>query len=332
METFSPVPLGPAPVDSARALPPGDALPHGTAYHVPVLCTAVVDGLVTDRAGLYVDATLGGGGHSEALLAALAPEGRVVGIDRDADAIDEATRRLSDDAASGRFQTIRGSFADLGALLDGAGIDAIDGLLLDLGVSSHQFDVPERGFSHRFDAPLDMRMDQRQPLSAADLVNTWEMRDIARVLFTAGEEPRARRIAYAIEAARPVETTARLAEVVRAAVPLKDEAKSVARVFQALRIAVNAELDALDAVLVAAAARVRVGGRVAVLSYHSLEDRRAKRFFRAGNASGDISRDVYGNVLAPFRAVTRHAVTADEAEVAANPRARSARLRIAERV
>lgn len=315
-----------------RGLPPGSALPFGSDYHVPVLCTAVVDGLVTDRAGLYVDATLGGGGHTAALLETLAPEGRVIGVDRDADALAEATQRLAADAETGRFSTLRGSFADLGALLDGAGIDRIDGLLLDLGVSSHQFDVPERGFSHRFDAPLDMRMDQRQPTSAADLVDAWDEPDLARVLYEMGEEPRARRIAAAIVAARPVATTARLADVVRSAVPVKDEAKSVARVFQGLRIAVNAELAALDAVLDTAAERIRPGGRLAVLSYHSLEDRRVKRFVRAGNASGKAERDFYGNVLAPFRPITRQSITADDAEVAANPRARSARLRIAERV
>lgn len=318
--------------DPSRGLPPGSALPFGSDYHVPVLCTAVVDGLVTDRGGVYVDATLGGGGHAAALLDVLAPEGRVVGVDRDADALGEATRRLAGDAASGRFRTLRGSFADLGALLDGAGIDRIDGLLLDLGVSSHQFDVPARGFSHRFDAPLDMRMDQRQPLSAADLVDVWDEADLARVLYELGEEPRARRIAAAIVAARPVGTTARLADVVRSAVPVKDEAKSVARVFQGLRIAVNAELDALDTVLETAATRIRPGGRLVVLSYHSLEDRRVKRFVRAGNASGRAERDLYGNVLAPFRALTRQSITATDAEVLANPRARSARLRIAERV
>lgn len=319
-----------APSDPSRGLPPGGDLPFGSDYHVPVLCTAVVDGLVTDRNGVYVDATLGGAGHSAALLQALAPAGRVVGIDRDADALAEAARRLAPDVEDGRFMALRGSFGDLDALLDGAGLDTVDGLLLDLGVSSHQFDVPERGFSHRFDAPLDMRMDQRQAVSAADLVDRWDAEDLARVLYEMGEEPRARRIAAAIVAARPVGTTARLADVVRAAVPVKDEAKSVARVFQGLRIAVNGELAALDAVLEAAARRIRPGGRLAVLSYHSLEDRRVKRFVRAGNASGRVERDLYGNVLAPFRPLLDRA--ADEAEIAANPRARSARFRLAERV
>ena len=308
----------------------GARLPFATGYHAPVLCNAVVEGLLTDRAGVYADATLGGGGHTAALLAALAPEGRVVGVDRDAEAIAEATRRLADDARTGRFTTVRGTFADLAELL--APHAPLDGLLLDLGVSSHQLDAPERGFSHRHDAPLDMRMDDRDPVTAADVVNTWAEGDLVRLLFEAGEEPRARRVVRALVGARPVETTGRLADVVRSAVPTLDEAKTVTRVFQALRIAVNDELGALEAALQAAASLVREGGRVAVLAYHSLEDRRVKRFFRTGNFAGEVHRDLYGARLAPFREVTRQPVAADAAEIAANPRARSARLRIAERV
>ncbi|HYE58798.1 MAG TPA: 16S rRNA (cytosine(1402)-N(4))-methyltransferase RsmH [Rhodothermales bacterium] len=309
----------------------GPSLPYATAYHAPVLCNAVVEGLVTDPAGLYIDATLGGGGHTAALLDRLAPQGRVLGIDRDADALAAATKRLADAAKARRFRTVRGSFADLDLLLDKAGVGVIDGLLLDLGVSSHQFDAARRGFSHRYDAPLDMRMDQRAPTTAADIVNTWKEADLVRLFFEAGEEPRARRIVAALVAARPVTTTERLASLVRSAVPTLEEAKSLARVFQALRIAVNDELDALEAVLETAVQRVRPGGRVAVLAYHSLEDRRVKRFFRYGNFEGRPHRDVFGNLIAPFREITRQPVVPDEAEVAANPRARSARLRIAER-
>jgi 16S rRNA (cytosine1402-N4)-methyltransferase len=305
----------------------GPSLPYATAYHAPVLCNAVVEGLVTDPAGLYVDATLGGGGHAAALLDRLAPEGRVLGID----ALSAATARLAEAAAARRFRTARGSFADLDLLLDRAGITAVDGLLLDLGVSSHQFDAATRGFSHRFSGPLDMRMDQRALTTAATIVNTWKEADLVRLFFEAGEEPRARRIVAALVAARPVETTEELAALVRRAVPNLEEAKSLARVFQALRIAVNDELDALEAVLETAAQRVKPGGRVAVLSYHSLEDRRVKRFFRYGNFEGRPHRDVFGNLIAPFREVNRQPVAPDEAEVEANPRARSARLRIAER-
>lgn len=308
---------------------PPHALPFATGYHAPVLCTAVVEGLATAPEGTYVDATLGGGGHTAALLAALAPAGRVVGIDRDADALAVASERLADDAAAGRFEARRGTFADLAEIA--GDLAPIDGLLLDLGVSSHQIDEAARGFSHRLDAPLDMRMDQRQQVSADDVVNEWSADDLMRLFFAAGEEPRARRIAAAIVRARPVETTGRLADVVRSAVPQLEEAKSVSRVFQALRIGVNGELDALEAALEASVDLLREGGRVAVLSYHSLEDRRVKRYLRYGNFAGQPRRDFYGRLVAPFREITRHAVTAGDAEVAANPRARSAKLRIAER-
>lgn len=306
-------------------------LPYATAYHAPVLCNAVIEGLVTDPAGIYIDATLGGGGHSAALLDALATGGTVVGIDRDAEALETATRRLAKEAERGRFRTIRGSFGDLDSLLESAGIETVDGLLLDLGVSSHQLDEAARGFSFRQEAPLDMRMDQRQRLSAADVVNDWREEDL-RQLFWDGEEPRARRIARLIVERRPVETTTELAAIVREAVPMKEEAKAVTRVFQALRIAVNAELEALEKVLEASVRRVAVGGRVVVLAYHSLEDRRVKRFFRHGNFAGEAARDFYGNRLVPFREITRQPVIAPDDEIARNPRARSARLRIAERV
>ncbi len=309
---------------------PAGALPYATSYHAPVLCNAVIEGLVTRPDGVYVDATLGGGGHAAALLDRIGPQGRVVGIDRDAEALGVATQRLAADAASGRFRTLRGSFADLEALLDSAGIGEVDGLLLDLGVSSHQLDAGARGFSFRHDAPLDMRMDTRQGLTASDVVNTWSEENLRQLLWD-GEEPRARRIARLVVEHRPVKTTTALAALVRKAVPMKEEAKAVVRVFQALRIAVNAELEALEQVLEAAARRIAVGGRVAVLAYHSLEDRRVKRFLRYGNFTGQPQRDFYGNLVAPFRELTRQPIQPDETETAQNPRARSARLRLAER-
>lgn len=306
-------------------------LPFATSYHVPVLCHSVIEGLVTSPSGTYVDATLGGGGHTAALLKALAPEGRVVGIDRDADALAEASHRLTSELESGRFIPVRASFADLKIALAQAGISHIHGILLDLGVSSHQFDVAERGFSHRFDGPLDMRMDQRQEVSAATIVNEWEEHDLVRMLFAYGEEPRSRKIARALLAARPITTTGHLAQVVRSVVPEREGNKSLSRVFQALRIVVNGELDALETVLQDSLDVLVPGGRIAVLAYHSLEDRRVKRFFREGSFEGEAPRDTYGNRFVPLHPVTRSAVVADEAEVAANPRARSARLRIAER-
>jgi len=311
----------------------GAAGPYGSPYHVPVLWKAVVEGLVTDPAGCYVDATIGGGGHAAALLDALAPEGRVIGIDRDPEALDAVRRRLGDAVEAGRLQLVPGNFADLEAILDWLGVAQIDGLLLDLGVSSHQLDEALRGFSFQAEGPLDMRMDPTSPgPTAAQLLERWSEYELAEVLRRYGEEPRARKLARAICRARPIRTTAELAEVVRREVSPKEATKTLARVFQALRIAVNDELQALERALEAATRRVRPGGRLVVLSYHSLEDRRVKRFLRYGNLKGEPVRDFYGRLIAPWRPLTRRAIRPSDDEVAANPRARSARLRIAERV
>ncbi len=309
-----------------------DPLRYATGYHAPVLCNAVVEGLITRPGGTYVDGTLGGGGHTAALLAQLAPEGQVIGIDQDPDARAAAAARLPDDLEQGRLVIVAGNFEDVEGLLGQAGEPMVDGLLLDLGVSSHQLDTAARGFSFRGDADLDMRMDPTRGLTAADVVNTWTAGEIARVLRHYGEEPQARRIAQAIVDAQPVETTGALADAVRRVVPTRYEAKVLARVFQALRIVVNDELGALERALDAATRILRPGGRCAIISYHSLEDRRVKRFFRYGNLEGKPVRDVYGNRITPWREVTRRPIAADAAEVAANPRARSARLRIAERL
>ncbi|MEL6769796.1 MAG: 16S rRNA (cytosine(1402)-N(4))-methyltransferase RsmH [Bacteroidota bacterium] len=336
---------------------PSAPQPYATGYHAPVLVEAVVDLLVTDPAGVYVDGTLGGGGHTAALLDQLGPEGRVVGIDQDADAIREATRRVQQQAnqlQSGHpapagasaaakadpsatpstFVALRGNFEAMPALLADAGIapGSVTGILLDLGVSSHQFDVPERGFMFRADGPLDMRMDDRAPQTAAHLVNESDVQALADLLRAYGEEPRAWRIAQEVARRRPLQTTADLADAVRAAVPTKDEVKSLARVFQALRIAVNDELSVLDCALEASLDLLAVGGRLAVLSYHSLEDRRVKQFLKSGTLDGKLQRDLLGNALTPWKVITRKPIEASDAEVAANPRARSARLRVGEYV
>lgn len=318
--------------DASASDASSEALLYASAFHAPVLCNAVIEFLVTDHAGLYVDATLGGGGHSAALLDTLAPKGRVLGVDQDVEALAVATARLADEVEPGRFRTLLGNFGNLERLLATLEIYEIDGLLLDLGVSSHQLDAPERGFSHRATAELDMRMDTQGGVSAYEAINAWSEADLRQVLYAYGEEPRSRRIARAIVAARPITTTTHLADVVRSAVRTRDEAKAVARVFQAIRIAVNAELERLEQVLVAGTKLVRQGGRMAVISYHSLEDRRVKRFFRYGNLKGEPIHDFYGNLLAPWRPLTRKPIVAEAAEVAANPRSRSARLRIAERL
>nr|WP_272482041.1 16S rRNA (cytosine(1402)-N(4))-methyltransferase RsmH [Rhodothermus profundi] len=300
---------------------------------MPVLCQAVVEGLVTDPAGCYVDATIGGGGHAAALLNALAPQGRVIGIDRDPEALEAVRHRLGDAIAAGRLLLVQGNFADLETILNRLGVEQIDGVLLDLGVSSHQLDEALRGFSFQAAGPLDMRMDPTSPgPTAAQLLERWSAHELAEVLRRYGEERRAHKLARAICQARPITTTTELAEVVRRVVPAREATKTLARVFQALRIAVNDELQALERVLVAATRRVRPGGRLVVLSYHSLEDRRVKRFLRYGNLAGEPVRDFYGRLLRPWRPLTRRAIRPSDDEVEANPRARSARLRIAERI
>ena len=306
-------------------------LPHASGYHVPVLCKTVVDGLVTDRTGTYVDATLGGGGHAEALLRVLAASGRVIGIDQDIDAIESATSRLQDAHRAGRFVALRGNFGALGQLLDGEGIDTVHGLLLDLGVSSYQLDTPARGFSYRLEGALDMRMDQREALTAHRVLNTWPEEELARIFWEYGELRQARRLAADIVASRPVETTHALKEIVGRRVRSRDLFKTLGVVFQAVRIVVNKELDVLEHVLEEAVGRIRPGGRIAVISYHSLEDRRVKRFLRAGNWKGEVKRDLYGNEVGPWKLITRKAIKPDPEEIERNSRARSARLRIAER-
>jgi len=305
-------------------------LRYATDYHAPVLSHDVRTRLVTAPDGRYVDATLGGGGHARALLDALGPEGVVLGIDRDADALAAARDRLADEQAAGRFRAVRGTFGDLRSLLEAEEFVPVDGLLLDLGVSSYQIDDPERGFSFQEEGPLDMRMDRRG-LTAEQIVNDWSERDLRAALREYGEERRAGTVAHAIVEARPLGTTRELAEAVRSVVPPPEETKTLARVFQGLRIVVNAELEELEQVLEQSPDLVRPGGRIAVISYHSLEDRRVKRFLRYGNFEGEPRRDLYGNLVAPWRETPREPIEAGEAEVEANPRARSARLRVAER-
>jgi 16S rRNA (cytosine1402-N4)-methyltransferase len=256
----------------------------------------------------------------------------VVGIDQDVEALEAARSLLAADIERKRFTALQGNFEHLERLLAEVGVTEIDGLLLDLGVSSHQLDTAQRGFSYLSEAELDMRMDPHAGVSAHDVVNTWDRRDLKDLLSAYGEEPRSGRIATAIVAARPITTTHQLAEVVRQHVPTREEVKSLSRVFQALRIAVNREMDVLERVLEASVRLVRTHGRVAVISYHSLEDRRVKRFFRYGNFEGEPVRDLYGNLLTPWKELTRKPVRPGEAETEANPRARSARLRIAERI
>jgi len=298
------------------------------AYHVPVLCKAVLEGLITDREGVYVDATVGGGGHSAAILDELGPSARLIGIDRDPDAIEACQARF---AADQRFTLLKGNFAQMSELLGDVGIAKVDGILLDLGVSSHQINTPSRGFSYRADGPLDMSMDRDPEATAADFVHFATESELADVLRRFGEEPRSRKVAAAIIRARPLTTTRELADAVASAVPHRDHVKTLSRVFQAIRIAVNGELDALERALFSAVDLLKPGGRIAVISYHSLEDRRTKFFCRSGNLKGEQVKDLYGNLLSPLRLITRRAIVPDAEEERANPRSRSSRLRIAER-
>ncbi|RIL10767.1 16S rRNA (cytosine(1402)-N(4))-methyltransferase [bacterium] len=307
---------------------------HADARHVPVLLEAVVGALRPHAGGRYVDGTLGGGGHARAILEASAPDGRLLGLDRDPAALARARERLAPFGA--RAVCVHASFGDLGAVADGHGFTPIDGVVLDLGFSSDQLDDPARGFSFQAAGPLDMRLDPGAPVRAADLVNDLPEDALADLLYRYGDERRSRRIARAIVASRPVETTTELAAIVaRAAGGRAGRIHPATRTFQALRIAVNGELDALTDVLPQVVDRLVPGGRLAVISFHSLEDRIVKHALR------DEARDCLCPPELPvcrcdhrarLRLVTRRPIEPSAAEVLANPRARSARLRVAERL
>lgn len=305
-------------------------------YHTPVLLPRVLTFLFTRPDGVYVDATLGGGGHAEALAQRLGPAGRILGIDADDDALAFARRRLEPHGI--RVQFAHDNFRNLGAVLAAHSLKTISGILFDLGVSSHQLDAAHRGFSFQSDERLDMRMDRRLPHDAAEVIRTYSRQRLAEIFFLYGEERKARQIAARIaetRSARPITTTADLARVVRQEIPDRFAVKSLARIFQALRIEVNQELAALEAALPAAVDALEPGGRVVVIAYHSLEDRIVKHAFRHAAAAFRPAP----SKLAPaeprqprLRLLTRTPVEADEDERSTNPRARSAKLRAAEKI
>lgn len=299
-----------------------------TTYHTPALLEASIDGLSLRPDGVYVDATFGGGGHSREILRRLGPEGRLYAFDQDED----AQANLPDDS---RLVFVHGNFRYLKNFMRYHGVEQIDGLLADLGVSSHHFDDEGRGFSFRFEeGALDMRMNRRASLRAADVLATYSQEDLASVLRRYGELAQAGRAADLIVKARsrqPVETVARLREVLDPVLQKDREKKELAKVFQALRIEVNGEMEALEQLLRQSLELLRPGGRLAVISYHSLEDRMVKNFMRAGNFEGEVEQDFYGNRLSPLRSIGK-VIVPTAREEAENPRARSAKLRIAEKI
>ena len=340
-------------------------------YHIPAMLEETLQGLLTDREGIYVDVTLGGGGHSRAILERLGANGRLYSFDQDREAIanalqDKGTEGKAtfanelispmvqhgdctsmtaggDACAPGhsadetvassvampcsRWQLVHGNFRYLTNFMDYYGVEQVDGVLADLGVSFHHFDTPERGFSFRFDGPLDMRMNQQGGRTAADIVNSYDEESLARVLYMYGEMKNARQVARRIVKARTttsITTVEQFVEVCQ--VPKKD----LAQLFQALRIEVNDEMGALREMLEGALQLLKPGGRLAILTYHSLEDRMVKNFLRAGNIEGTIEKDFYGNILTPFRVIEKGRQPSPE-EVERNPRSRSARLRVGEK-
>jgi 16S rRNA (cytosine1402-N4)-methyltransferase len=301
---------------------------NDTAYHRPVMLAECLEGLALRQEGRYVDVTFGGGGHSARLLEHLTT-GHLYSFDQDADAEREAAK-----LARPQFTFIRANFRDLHQELSNLGSLPVDGLLADLGVSSHQFDTPERGFSTRFDGPLDMRMDPEGPRTAADLINDYEEAALHRIFGMYGEVTNARTLAKAVVTARrgrQITTIGELKQAIAGCMPRGKENKYLAQVFQALRIEVNDEMVALQEMLQQTAQVLRPGGRLVVMSYHSLEDRLVKNFMAKGKFFGEVEKDLFGHSHNPFEVLTRKPIEASAAEVAENSRARSAKLRIAER-
>ena len=301
-----------------------------TVYHVPVLLKESVDGLNIGTGGCYVDVTFGGGGHSREILSRLDHQGHLYSFDQDADA-----EKNAEGFDKGKFTFVRSNFRFLKNFLKYYGVEQIDGLLADLGVSSHHFDDSERGFSFRFEGKLDMRMNQRAGRTAADVVNTYDEKQLADVFYLYGELKQSRKLAAAIVKARQgkrVETIGDFLEIVKPFFRSEREKKELAKVFQALRIEVNHEMDALRDMLKGATEMLKPGGRLVVITYHSLEDRMVKNLMKTGNVEGKEDKDFFGKVNTPFRLVNRQVIVPSDEELAGNPRSRSAKLRIAEKL
>ena len=299
-----------------------------TVYHVPVMLNQSVDGLSVRKGGVYVDVTFGGGGHSREILRRMDSDGRLFGFDQDGDAAANVPQ-------DGRFTFVLSNFRYIENWMDYYGISGVDGVLADLGVSSHHFDDVKRGFSFRHDAELDMRMNRKSHLTAAEVLNTYDEERLAFVLHTFGELKNARQIAWAVIKRRNTAPFARISDLLELLQPFvgRDrEKKDMAKAFQALRMEVNDETGALCRMLEGAISLLVPGGRLVVLTYHSIEDRIVKNYIRSGNAAGKVEQDFYGNRLVPLKAVNNKVIVPAEEEIERNPRSRSAKLRIAEKI
>ncbi len=297
------------------------------AYHIPALLSETIEGLNIKPDGVYVDVTFGGGGHSREIIAQLGPKGKLLGFDQDLDAV----KNSIDDK---RFTFVRSNFRYLKNFLKYHNIEKVDGILADLGVSSHHFDEAERGFSFRFDGALDMRMNTESKLTAAVILNTYTEEQLADVFYLYGELHNSRKIARTIVQSRtqkPIERIFQFIEILKPYFGREKEKKDMARVFQALRIEVNKEMEVLEELLIQSLDVLNKGGRLAILTYHSLEDRLVKNYFRSGNFEGKLEKDFYGNIIAPLKPVNNKVIIASDEEINRNPRARSAKLRVAER-
>ncbi len=300
---------------------------EATTYHIPVLLKPSVDGLNIRPDGVYVDVTFGGGGHSREILSRLGENGRLLSFDQDED----AERNI---VADPRFTFVRSNFRYLHNFLRYYDVEQVDGILADLGVSSHHFDDSERGFSFRFEGKLDMRMNKRAGMTASDVVNTYDEERLADLFYLYGELKNSRKLAAALVNARgmqKIETIGHFLDVIKPLFGRERERKELAKVFQALRIEVNQEMEALKEMLRAAIQALRPGGRLVVITYHSLEDRMTKNLMKTGNISGKMEQDFYGRIQTPLKVVNNKVIVPTEEEVERNPRSRSAKLRIAEK-
>lgn len=296
-------------------------------YHQPALLHESIEGLSINPSGIYADLTFGGGGHSRVILDMLNNDGRLIAFDQDEDSLQNT---IGDE----RFTLVNENFRFLKNFLRLHKALPLDGILADLGISSHQIDTPERGFATRFDGPLDMRMARNQGVTASLLVNTYPEEKLRDIFKLYGELSNARQLAAAIVQARthPITTTTELKEAIKSCLPANYENKILAQVFQAIRIEINDEMGALQAMLKQCADVLKPGGRLVIISYHSLEDRLVKNFMKSGNMDGMLEKDFYGNIIAPLKPVTRKPITPASVELASNPRSRSAKLRIAQKI